>query len=80
MTDRNKPEIFSCEDIDWSKLELLFEGMSRRKPGKEKSPELSCVTLLDLPVVSAHVPQCSSCRERLLNLAKKHGITFSRLE
>lgn len=68
-----KEQISSCQDINWELVENLFAEMSGKKP--EAKVEEYLPLLDDLPKIGDHVKDCEGCRETLVELRRKYGIT-----
>lgn len=69
---RREKQIFSCQEIDWEKVESLFEEMGGEKlKGKLEEG----LPLPNLAIISEHVRACKNCGEILIELARKHGIS-----
>ena len=70
----SRPEIFSCDDINWPSLERLLGKIGGKEtPEPEGMPEEA--TLPDLAIVQEHTQLCTTCGQKLIELARQHGVT-----
>lgn len=67
-----KEKILDCEDIRWKKIEDLFSVIQRREVTVERREDISWV---EFGEITDHAESCEKCRETLIGLAEKHGIT-----
>lgn len=67
-----KEQIFNCKHIRWEKVEGLFAEMKSEKPPAKLSEGLLPP---ELAIIADHAEGCETCRENLVGLAKRFGIT-----
>lgn len=64
-----KEQLFYCQDIDWQKLENVFQEMAGKKPAKA----LEALPMPpDLAIISFHCRRCEKCGQKFVALARKY--------